>query len=201
MRDADHCKVSDNYCYGNTNEGIFAWGDCHFCQYTNNYLYDNGGYGMLLQSSGTAHNYVQILGNYAYHNDDSGIAILEVNYSLIANNYCIDNDFDDDGSAMAGIYIGAGTTGCTYNTIENNMCINTDGTKYQDYGINNASASNIGNIIRNNSINKHPTLKINDSYFLTGNTAGLQTDIDDYELKIVVNDATVVANDGKIVTN
>jgi parallel beta-helix repeat protein len=174
IRDADHCKVSDNYCYGNTNEGIFVWGDCHYSQYTNNYLYDNGGYGMLFQSSGTSHTYIQVLGNHAYHNDDSGIAIYEVTYSRISENLCIDNDWDNDSATMAGIYIGSGGTATSYNVIEDNILINTHGTNYQDYGIYSPSASTTNMLYRNNYITAHPTGKLTDVGVLSEH--GIMTD-------------------------
>lgn len=149
IRGCEDFAVMDNYSTGTTSQGIILQPSGSV---NNNYgvvslnrSVSNGGEGIIVLN-GTG---LSIIGNKVRANAGSGgINLRGVTNSDISRNQAFDQ------KNIGGIVLqDNGTTYCTYNTLQGNICVDDQGTPTQTYGIQETGSSNYNRFLDNDCRN------------------------------------------------
>ncbi|MCK4520789.1 right-handed parallel beta-helix repeat-containing protein [Candidatus Parcubacteria bacterium] len=171
---ADNNKIIGNTCNNNGTDGITLYSSANYNIVEGNVCYNNADAGILLEKSigSDGAHYNTITGNSCYENQKAGIALEYSDGNVVNNNNCYKNNFEgiwlthssdnntvsgnvciNNGQDPTGIYLndddGIKIHDSTYNIISDNRCTDTQGTKTQEYGIEETGSSNYNTISDN----------------------------------------------------
>ena len=170
----DNNKIIGNTCNNNGTDGITLYNSANYNIVEGNVCYNNADAGILLEKSigSDGAHYNTITGNSCYENQKAGIALEYSDGNVVNNNNCYKNNFEgiwlthssdnntvsgnvciNNGQDPTGIYLndddGIKIHDSTYNIISDNRCTDTQGTKTQEYGIEETGSSNYNTISDN----------------------------------------------------
>jgi hypothetical protein len=150
-----HCIVNSNNISGCGEDGINTYSGAEYATIVGNTINSCGHNGINWNTTG-----VSIQGNTIYRCGYNGILLDEyADYTVCCNNQLIENSFGNVG-VYDGIKV---TSNCSYNTINNNICVDNQVTPTQKYGINIDNAGAVKNIVVGNNFKGNATGGLNDS--------------------------------------
>lgn len=156
--------IRGNTLVGCTNAGVFGWGDSTYDSgaISDNYITNSGNYGVILNGVTLR---CAVTGNIVTNSGLSGVTMYgslpsspTSLHNLVAQNIVMDSG--SNAQVVGTTSFGIDARGLAYSIVSNNLCGNSIGGSYQDYGIAEGQVgtyAQLGNAVTDNNVSNNAT--------------------------------------------